>query len=195
MVKLKYGNTNTFFLSGKDGGLLIDTDYAGTMPAFYKALKVAGISMTDVKYVLCTHYHPDHMGLVGQLAEQGVRLLLVDTQKEAVHFSDKIFAKDKLSTPVINEADAAVISCAESRQFLSSLGISGEVISTPSHSSDSVSLVLDDGSCIVGDLDPYEYIEAYEDNEALKSDWEQIMSFKPKTIYASHRPERKIAMS
>lgn len=30
--KLKYGNTNTFFVRGTDGNLLIDTDYAGTLP-------------------------------------------------------------------------------------------------------------------------------------------------------------------
>ena len=41
MIKLKYGNTNTYFI----GGLLIDTDYAGTLPSFYKALKAAGISI------------------------------------------------------------------------------------------------------------------------------------------------------
>lgn len=128
MIKLKYGNTNTFFIKGNESGLLIDTDYAGTLPAFYKAIKNVGIKVTDVKYVLTTHYHPDHMGLVGQLVDQGIKLLLVDLQKEAVHFSDKIFEKDKLPYSVINEADAMVISCEESRKFLSSIGISGEII-------------------------------------------------------------------
>jgi len=33
MKKLRYGNTNTFFLEGSNGGLLIDTDYAGTQEA------------------------------------------------------------------------------------------------------------------------------------------------------------------
>ena len=43
ITKLKYGNTNTYFVNGVNGGLLIDTDYAGTMQAFYKALKKNGI--------------------------------------------------------------------------------------------------------------------------------------------------------
>lgn len=190
MEKLKYGNTNTFFVKGKQGGLLIDTDYAGTLPAFYKVLKNAGIRMNDIKYVLATHYHPDHMGLAGQLAEQGIELLLVDIQKEAVHFSDTIFEKDKLQYRKINENDATIITCAESRKFLSSIGISGEIIHTPSHSEDSISLILDDGSCFVGDLEPSEYLEAYENKEALKNDWNLIMSYYPKKIFFAHRPEK-----
>ena len=192
MVKLKYGNTNTFFIRGNEGGLLIDTDYAGTLTAFYKAIKNADIKISDIKYVLATHYHPDHIGLVGQLVEQGAKLLLVDIQEELVHFSDKIFEKDKLPYSVINEDDAVVISCVESRKFLSSIGISGEIIHTPSHSKDSISLILDNGSCFVGDLDPLEFIEAYNNNTILKHDWDLIASFVPNTIFFAHRPEKKL---
>ena len=192
MIKLKYGNTNTFFVKGNEGGLLIDTDYAGTLPAFYKAIKDADLKVIDIKYVLATHYHPDHMGLVGQLAEKGIKLLLVDLQKEAVHFSDKIFEKDKLTYSVIKEAEAEIISCEESRNVLSSMGISGEIIHTPSHSEDSISLILDDGSCFVGDLEPSEFLEAYENNTDLKNDWDLIMSYHPKTVYFAHRPEQRL---
>ncbi len=193
MIKLKYGNTNTYYISGKDSGLLIDTDYAGTLNAFYQAMKRAGIKVSDVKYVLATHYHPDHMGLIGQLMEQGTKLLLIDLQKESVHFSDRIFEKDKLPYCMIDESSAMIISCEESRSFLASLGISGEILHTPSHSKDSISLVLDDGSCFVGDIDSQEYIEAYPDNEALGSDWDRLMSYHPKTIYFAHRPEKTLS--
>ena len=33
---LRYGNTNTFFI---EKGLLIDTDFAGTLSAFFQAIK------------------------------------------------------------------------------------------------------------------------------------------------------------
>ena len=74
MTILRYGNTNTFFIEGNDGGLLVDTDYAGTLPAFYKALKQNGIKVNNIKYVLATHYHPDHMGLISDLISQTVFL-------------------------------------------------------------------------------------------------------------------------
>ena len=75
ITKLKYGNTNTFFIRGKPGGLLVDTDYAGTLHAFYKAVKENKIKINDRTYVLATHYHPDHIGLVSELMKLGVTLL------------------------------------------------------------------------------------------------------------------------
>ena len=190
MIRLKYGNTNTFYLPGQTGGLLVDTDYAGTLYAFYKAIKQAGIGIKDIEYVFATHYHPDHMGLIGDLMKQGVKLLLIDVQSSSVHFSDGIFARDKLPFTPIDESMAVVISCKESRIFLSRLGIAGEIIHTPSHSEDSVSLILDDGDCFVGDLEPYEYIEAYEENLPLRNDWKRVLAFHPKRIFYAHAPEK-----
>ena len=190
MIKLKYGNTNTFYIPCTGGGLLVDTDYAGTLPAFYKAIKQRHITVKDITYVLATHYHPDHMGLVSELMEHGVRLLLPDVQKDSVHFSDELFRKDGIAYTPIDASSAAVITCGESRDFLLRIGISGEIIHTESHSADGVCVVLDDGDCIVGDLDPFEYMEAYPENGPLKKDWERILSLKPNRILYAHRPER-----
>ena len=191
LIKLRYGMTNTFLIPGENGYLLVDTDYAGTMSGFYSAIKQYGIKVSDISYVLATHYHPDHIGLVSELMKQGVKLLVVDTQCPHIHYSDEIFARDKrLNYESIDEADATVISCKESRGFLKNLGINGEIISTASHSEDSVSLVLDEGVCIVGDLEPIDYLGGYERNEPLQKDWELIMSYNPKLIYYAHANEK-----
>ena len=165
---------------------MVDTDYAGTLPAFYRAIKHARVKASDVSYVLATHYHPDHMGLIPELMKQGVKLLLIDTQEDSVHFSDYIFARDRVPFEPIDEAKATVITCAESKEFLAGIGISGEIISTPSHSPDSVSLLLDDGDCIVGDLQPREYLAAYEQDNALKADWDAVLRYRPRRILYAH---------
>ena len=127
--------------------------------------------------------------------QQGIRLLLVDVQKDHVHFSDNIFLRDRLPFVPVSEADAVLISVENSRDFLSAIGIQGEIIYTPSHSKDSISLMLDDGSCLAGDLEPFEYMEAYEENAVLERDWEHILSFHPKTVFFAHRPEKVIDWS
>ena len=189
--KLKYGNTNTFLVHGESGYLLVDTDYAGTMPAFYRALKEHNIKISDISYILATHYHPDHIGLVSELMKQGVKLLVLDTQCSQIHYSDEIFSRDKrFNYEPIDEENAIVISCQASREFLKDMGIAGEIISTMSHSEDSISLVLDNGVCIVGDLEPAEYLGAYEENVKLKADWDLVMSYNPKLIYYAHVNEK-----
>ena len=203
MIKLKYGNTNTFYIPGGSGGsaenrggLLIDTDYAGTLPMFFKAIKAAGIGTGDISHLLVTHYHPDHAGIAGELQRLGVRPVIVDVQLEHVHFSDEIFEREKRLTDrgpgytAIDEGEAVVITCEESRSFLESIGIAGEIIHTPSHSEDSVSVVLDDGDCFVGDLEPFEYLAAYGENPALQSDWDKVMSMGPKRVFYGHANEK-----
>lgn len=193
MIQLRYGNTNTFYIPGRTGGLLVDTDYAGTLTGFFKAIKQAGISIKDITYVFATHYHPDHCGLVGQLRSLGVGLLIADVQLPFVHFADGIFEKDGINDYVaVNEQAADIIALSESREFLKGLGIKGELIHTPSHSEDSVSLILDDGCCFVGDTEPYEYLSAYEDNTALKNDWERILSYDPSHICYAHANDKII---
>lgn len=195
ITKLRYGNTNTYYVRGNQGGLLIDTDYAGTLPLFYKALKGNNLSTSDITYVLATHYHPDHMGLISELVKLGISLLCMDIQREYVHFSDNIFKRDgyMLYEPIV-ETLAITITCKESRAFLHNMGIEGEIIATTSHSKDSISLVLDNGDCMVGDLEPMEYLAAYTDNKALSKDWELIMSYHPKVIHYAHVNEKRLTL-
>lgn len=191
VTRLRYGNTNTYFVRGTGGGLLVDTDYAGTLPAFYKALKEGHISVNDIAYLMATHYHPDHIGLVGELQKKGIKLVLLATQYGHVHFADDIFKREKnLRYEPIDENTAVVITCAESRKFLAGMGIGGEIILTTSHSKDSIAVMLDTGECIVGDLEPIEYLDAYEGNTALQNDWEMIMGYRPKVIYYAHVNEK-----
>lgn len=189
---LRYGNTNTFYIGGARNGLLVDTDWAGTLPAFYKAIKANGIAISDIAYVMATHYHPDHMGLIGELQSLGVKLLVFDVQRDMLHFSDDIFARENIRYVPVNDEAAEVITCAQSRAFLRSLGIDGEVLHTPAHSEDSVSVVLDEGAAIVGDLDPIDVINAYEDNVRLKECWNTIMSRSPETIFYSHANKKEL---
>ena len=76
---LKYGNTNCYYIKGKNGSILDDTDWAGTLQAFYK--KVKELNITNIDYLLITHYHPDHMGIAQDIIDNmNVKLLVIDVQ-------------------------------------------------------------------------------------------------------------------
>ena len=193
VTRIRYGNTNTFLIRGDKGSILVDTDYAGTLQGFYRTIKSLDIKVKDITYVLATHYHPDHMGIVSELMEQGIKLIIMESQTGSVHYSDEIFARDpRLGYKPIDETQALVLAIDESREFLDKIGIQGEIISTPSHSEDSISVMLDDGTCLVGDLEPMEYLAAYEDNKELKSDWDTVLGFSPKRICYAHANEKEL---
>ena len=183
---LKYSTTNTYLIRGRDGYLLLDTGWAGTLPAFYGALGDLKVAAQEIRYVLITHYHPDHMGIAQDITETGAQLVIVDVQKIFVHGSDAIFAKEEKTafTPV-DESRAQVISCAESRAFLKDFGIEGEILHSPGHSDDSISLWLDQGALFVGDLNPL-YEREMHFGTQIDATWERLLAKKPKTVYYGH---------
>jgi glyoxylase-like metal-dependent hydrolase (beta-lactamase superfamily II) len=124
---------------------------------------------------------------------QNTKLILIDTQVPYINFADEIFERDKrMNYKPIDMDKAKLISSEESRDFLKDIGINGEIVSTPSHSQDSISLILDSGECFVGDLEPLEYLDGYENNESLKNDWERIGSYSPKIIYYAHANQKTL---
>ena len=194
ITRIKYGNTNTFLIRGTKGSLLVDTDYAGTLPAFYKAIKELGIKVSDISYVLATHYHPDHIGLVSELTDQGVKLVVMESQTDFIHYSDPIFAREPhLNYRPIDERNALILKFDEAPSFLDSLGINGNIGRTSSHSEDSIYVSLSDGTFILGDLEPLEYLEAYKDNQLLKTDWDNILKQDPKLLLYAHANEKRIS--
>ncbi len=183
VIRLRWGNTNAYFLHG----LLIDTDLPGTLGAFFKELKRSGLGIGDIRFVLATHYHPDHMGLIGELTALGVRLLLVDKQKDYVHFSDMIFARQKCAAfRPVREENAVVIRPEDSRAFLADIGIRGEIVPTVSHSPDGIALITDGGDCFAGDLEPPALRGGYESGSPLHRDWETIMRLRPARLWFGH---------
>ncbi|MBR5657848.1 MAG: MBL fold metallo-hydrolase [Lachnospiraceae bacterium] len=183
---LKYGTTNTYLIEGRDGFLLVDTGWAGKLPEFFRALDELHIVAQEISYVLLTHFHPDHMGIAQDIAEIGAQVLIMDVQKEFVHCSDAIFAKERGSSfKPIDESRARALRCAESRAFLRDFGIEGEILHTPGHSDDSVSLWLDQGDLFVGDLNPLYELELHRDTQ-IGTTWEMLLAKKPKKVYYGH---------
>jgi len=184
--KLKYANTNTYYITTPKATLLIDTDWAGTLPAFYRKMKELNIKNID--YLLITHYHPDHMGIAQDIIEMGAKLILIDIQKDYIHTSDMIFQKDKnIEFKPIN-TNPIIITCEQSREFLNNLGISGEIIHTPGHTDDSISLILDNGIAFVGDL--YDLKSAITfNNEKVNNSWNKILIHNISQIYYGHHEQ------
>ncbi|MCR5127166.1 MAG: MBL fold metallo-hydrolase [Lachnospiraceae bacterium] len=183
---LKYSNTNTYMIEGEKGAILFDTGWAGTFPLFCAELGRQGKKLNDIDYLLISHFHPDHYGIAQEIADKGPVVLVCDVQKEYIHASDAIFEKDKrMQFYPIRDDKVKLISLSESSRILAGLGIDGELLHTPGHSDDSVSLWLDEGSLFVGDLNPLYELELHKGTEIGRS-WDKLLALNPKTVYYGH---------
>ncbi len=187
IVNVGYDSTNYYVLADPEPRLLVDVGFPGTLPKLQHACKRAGIDLGAIPYLLATHYHPDHAGLAQELQPLGIRLIVLDTQREAVGQLGT-HMKPAYHYQPIDLAAAVPLTCAASRAFLARLGIAGEIIPTPGHSDDSVSLVLDDGAAFTGDLTP-DWAAAEDPGGAVHQSWERLRAHGARTIYPGHGPQ------
>ena len=186
VTQLRYSSTNTYLVTGSRGVLLFDTGWAGTFRAFCREMGEHGISVQDISYILISHFHPDHCGIAQQIADCGPVIAVMDVQREYIHAADVVLYRepDKGFLP-IDDRKIRVVELENSRNFLAELGIEGEVIATPGHSDDSISLCLDDGRILVGDLNPLYELEMHQGTRIAES-WNMLLSRHPKTVYYGH---------
>jgi len=155
-------------------------------------LKRKDISLQDIGYLLITHYHPDHAGLAQEVKAKGVRLIVLEQQLPAIPILKSYM---KPVNPYVNITlhDNLQLTAGESRAFLTNLGIVGEIIWTPGHSGDSVSLVLDEGVAFTGDLPPPGSVDEQARNTVRQS-WDALKALGVRMIYPGHGPVRPLPL-
>lgn len=186
VIELKYSGTNTYLIRGTKGSVLFDTGWAGSFPQFCGALGSAGATVQEVRYLFISHFHPDHMGIAQEIAGCGVRIVAADVQRAHIHDADSVFAKEgnRFYQPIVDE-NVRFISCGESRLLLEECGITGEVVYTPGHSEDSISLCLDEGTLFVGDLNPLYELELHKGTQ-IGDSWDKLLARNPVKVYYGH---------
>ena len=133
-----------------------------------------------------THYHPDHAGLVQEVKDAGLQHIILEEQVAAIPLL-KTYMKPNSGYAEIRLDDSFQLATAESRAWLTRLGLSGEMIATPGHSADSISLVLDEGLAFTGDLHPPKM-----GGPELAGSWAKLRGLHVRTIHPGHGPSRPI---
>lgn len=190
IVNVGYRSTNYFVVANGRTRLLIDLGWPGTLAQLTASLKQKGLALSDITHGLATHYHPDHAGLAEELKRAGMQLWILDVQVAAVPLM-RGYVKATDGYTDIKIEDSRVVSLAESRASLKTIGLAGEIIATPGHSDDSVTLVLDTGEAFTGDLGLAE-LATDETREIVAASWEAIRRRGATTIYPGHGPIRPV---
>lgn len=184
IVNVGYGSVNYYTIDIDGGKLLVDCGWPGTLPRFMARLRQKNMTIRDIRYLLVTHFHPDHAGLAQELKRAGVGHILPDCQIGGVAEMTDFFRKKKYPYVEIRTEDSLILGTGESRRFLAALGLAGEILSTPGHSDDSVTLVLDEGHAFTGDLTPLSATP--EDKTVTRRSWDAIFRLGANKIHPGH---------
>lgn len=192
IVNVGYRSTNFWVISAGRSRLLVDIGWPGSMGQMKANLDRMDISLHEINYAVATHYHIDHAGLGQEFKEAGVPLLVLDIQVEAIPLMTQ-WTKPQDNYLPITPTDNLVISCDESRALLESIGIAGQIVPTPGHSDDSVSVLLDNGAVFTGDLTHPAFV-GQEDPMVVAASWERLKALGARQVYPGHGPARLLDM-
>jgi glyoxylase-like metal-dependent hydrolase (beta-lactamase superfamily II) len=190
IVNVGYRSTNFWVISHGSSRILVDLGWPGSMGAMQANLRRAGIPLREIRYGLATHYHIDHAGLAQELKAAGVALLVMESQVQAIPLM-KSFTKPWDRYVDISLDGNRTIPFEASRALLESVGLPGEILPTPGHSDDSVTLLLDDGSAFTGDLTPEDAAYGPQASTVLAS-WQRLRERGATRVYPGHGPLRPL---
>lgn len=179
-------NINLFLIESGSHRLLIDAGFPNQINDLGREMRKTGYKIREIDYLMVTHFHIDHAGAVQELKDFDVKFVLFDLQVNHIETMEKM-AEHKWSYKKLNKNDNIVLSIAESRNFLNTIGVQGQVIHTPGHSDDSISLLLDSGKTFTGDLTPSSLI--MDKTSVEYTSWITLKKHNAKLIFPSHGKE------
>jgi hydroxyacylglutathione hydrolase len=172
-IPLKY--TNCYLVRAGEKYLLVDTGYEYEWGLFRRRLRETGVELGEIGFILLTHHHDDHSGLLHAItaANPEAKVILTATGREIlaggkhVHGPDAgyinrrigwmLSLKGKLDKgwthtfPPYHTRPNDVLLSGETNLRDIGIPLDGCILATPGHSPDHVSVVFDDGDCLAGD--------------------------------------------
>jgi hydroxyacylglutathione hydrolase len=196
---------NAFIVRGQRP-IIIDTGIPGYDEKILKAMDEKGIKPADISLILITHGHHDHYGSAVALKQKtGAPVAIHKDDSEALRtgVNPKLMplgTKGKIMVglsgmikmPQTNGMDADIL--IEGEMDLAAYGIAGRVVPTPGHTPGSVSIFLDGGCALIGDLIFGGFVRKHApgfpplgyDRQEIYRSVQKVLDFNPKIIYAGH---------
>lgn len=203
--KITLGITNSYLLAGDEGYIMIDAGIVKQEKKFLRGINRLGIKSGDIKLIIITHAHFDHVGSLAAIKALCNDCPVLIHPREAKLLSGPVVAIPPgtnwqgkiistigiLTRPLLKFPPVTAEKLFDGEFDLKSYGINGKVIHTPGHTAGSLSVLLEDGKAIVGDLavnfSPSNPFPPFaEKPETIFSNWDLLIKAGVKKIYPAH---------
>ena len=201
---------NNYMISSEAGWILIDTGYAGGFPHFLKQLEKHRIQPREIRYIFLTHAHDDHAGFLNEvLATTDAEVILHPKAIQGLKRGQNsfeggcssrlawlfcqvlaLFGHGDHCYPTIQEKYLDRLIPIDSERF-KALRFPYEVLETPGHTADHVSLLVGDAlfcgdAAMNGFPSQRRTIIWIENLEQYERSWEVILRANPVKLYPAH---------
>lgn len=180
-------SVNLYLIKSPTHTLLVDSGFPGTLHDLGRALRKTNIKLNEIDYLIVTHFHPDHAGLIQELKNESIKFVIVDSQIPFIKIMERNKRKllESRNYKHLELADNIILTLDQSRVFLKGLSICGEIISTKGHSVDGIALVLDSGETFIGDLIEESIALELKDYKSIE-DWRNLRKAGAIKIFPGH---------
>lgn len=159
IIPIKLSFSNAYLVRGRKT-ILVDTGMPGEGDKILHAAAQAGVQPAGISLILHTHAHVDHAGSTAVIARQLGIPTAVHPADAAMLQAGKMNALTPLRLeawlirPMVDKPFPAVVPdlLAGGSFDLSAFGVEGRILPTPGHTAGSISLLLADGTAVVGDV-------------------------------------------
>jgi glyoxylase-like metal-dependent hydrolase (beta-lactamase superfamily II) len=197
----------SYVIQGK-GTIMVDGGFPGSAGAFKRALKRIPVNPRDIRLVVLTHGHFDHVGSASHIRDlTGARIALhradkTQLEKDRMTWPPGVTGWGKMSRSLFKPMMSALpfkippidLILGDDGLSLAAHGIPGKVVHTPGHSPGSVSVLLDTGDAFVGCMAqnslPFCFrpsLPIYADDiDQVRKSWQLLIDRGAKKIYPGH---------
>lgn len=184
IIPIKLSVTTCYLIEAEGRYILIDTGYEEDWDMFCEKIKEVNVNLSQIDFIVLTHHHDDHCGLLYDILRENSSIRVVMSRKcreliakgenDQTHggglLNKKVAFLIKRKQLYVSLILHKKIDKAKNLKFrpyifrdtdilvshgmrLRDIGIQleGTIIETPGHTVDSISILFDNGDCLVGD--------------------------------------------